>query len=80
MSLTEYRDDLRSNARHRLNILETWCGSGPRATQARQPSTLPMRGMQGDDIFCVIKGVEDVYPGWTGNDYVRNEMPASAAP
>src|ERR1700694_239600 len=25
--------------------LETWCGSGPRATPARQPSTLPMSGM-----------------------------------
>ena len=24
--------------------LETWCGSGPRATPARQPSTLPMSG------------------------------------
>jgi hypothetical protein len=24
--------------------LETWCGSGPRATQARQPSTLLMSG------------------------------------
>ena len=23
--------------------LETWCGSGPRATPARQPSTLPTR-------------------------------------
>jgi hypothetical protein len=26
--------------------LETWCGSGPRATQARQPSTLPAKGSQ----------------------------------
>src|SRR5271169_7144572 len=25
--------------------LETWWGSGPRATPARQPSTLPMSGM-----------------------------------
>src|SRR6476661_11289238 len=25
--------------------LETWRGSGPRATPARQPSTLPMSGM-----------------------------------
>ena len=24
--------------------LETWCGSGPRATPARQPSTLLMSG------------------------------------
>jgi hypothetical protein len=26
--------------------LETWCGSEPRATPARQPSTLPMDGVK----------------------------------
>src|SRR4051794_22500297 len=30
---------------HLYGTLETWCGSGPRATPARQPSTLPMSGV-----------------------------------
>src|ERR1700730_17705478 len=54
--------------------LETWCGSGPRATPARQPSTLPMSGMRKRSDGGTTKAPP--YQGG-GNGYV---LPNATAP